>query len=275
MRLLENEISLITGAGQGIGAAAAKLFAIHGATVIVNDLNQNLCDEVVQSITDAGGNAHAAYGDITRVGMPEKLLSQIHDQFGRLNVLVNNAGFLWDGMIHKMSDDQWQQIQNIHTRAPFRLIRSLAEYWRPAAKEERKAGLPHPRRCIVNVSSTSGLHGNIGQINYATAKMGLVGLTKTVAKEWGFLGIRCNAVAFGMIDTRLTRPLEDGRTFNVGDHKVSIGIPDKIRSGIQSMIPLQRYGTPEEAAGGILYLASPLADYVSGHTLEVTGGQGI
>jgi len=190
-------------------------------------------------------------------------------------VLINSAGFLWDGMIHKMTDEQWQSIQDIHTLAPFRLIRAVAAYWRPAAKKEREAGTRHARRCIVNVSSTTGLHGNIGQINYATAKMGIVGLTKTVAREWGFLGIRCNAVAFGMIDTRLTRPVEDGRTVTIGSHKVSIGVPEALRDGIRSMIPLQRYGTVEEAAGGILFLASPLASYVTGHTLEITGGLGI
>ena len=272
--MFDGEVVLITGAGRGIGAAAAQQFAARGASVVLNDLTAEACESVVRTIAAAGGTAHAAPGDITQDGMAESLVACAFDVFGGLNVLVNNAGFLWDGMLHKMTDAQWQRIQDVHTRAPFRLIRAVSAYWRPAAKAEM-AGGTRIRRCIVNVSSTSGLHGNIGQINYATAKMGIVGLTKTVAREWGLFGIRCNAVAFGMIDTRLTRPAEDGVTFSVDDEEVTLGIPAKLRPAVRAQIPLQRYGTAEEAAGAILLLASPLAEYITGHTLEVTGGMGI
>ena len=270
----EDEVILITGGGRGIGAAAARQFASLGASVVVNDLTAEACEPVIEAITRHGGTAHAVPGDITQDGMAEQLISSALAVYGGLNVVVNNAGFLWDGMIHKITDEQWQHIQNVHTLAPFRLIRAIAAHWRPAAKEEKASG-KQVRRCIINVSSTSGLHGNIGQINYATAKMGIIGLTKTVAKEWGFLGIRCNAVAFGMIDTRLTQPKEDGATFSVAGQEVKLGVPEALRPSIAAQIPLRRYGTTEEAAGGIILLASPLADYITGHTLEVTGGLGI
>ncbi len=175
-----------------------------------------------------------------------------------------------------MTDEQWRAVVEIHTFAPFRLIRAAAPYLREPGKEELAAGRPFSEnRVIVNISSTSGLHGNVGQINYATAKMGVVGLTKTVAKEWGRFGVRCNAVAFGFIDTRMTRSKDSGETATVGDQEVAQGIPDAIREAGMTANPLGRPGTPEEAAGGVVMMASPLAGYVTGHTLEVTGGAGI
>jgi len=186
---------------------------------------------------------------------------------------VNNAGYTWDGMLHKMTDKQWSAILDVHNTAPFRIIREAAPYMRELSKTEIEKGLPLQPRCIVNVSSTSGLHGNIGQANYATAKLGIVGLTKTVAKEWGAFGIRCNAVAFGAIDTRLTR-VKSNQVIEVDGTKVVLGMPagQKMDS---SRVPLNRVGTAEEAAASILYLASPLANFVTGHCLEVTGGLGI
>jgi 3-oxoacyl-[acyl-carrier protein] reductase len=197
------------------------------------------------------------------------------DAYGKINVLVNNAGYTWDGMSHKMMDEQWEAILAVHITAPFRMIRAAAPYMREPAKAEMKAGGPMEPRCIINVSSTSGLHGNIGQANYASAKMGVVGLTKTIAKEWGAFGIRCNTVAFGLVDTRLTRAKEDGATIEIGGQEVALGIPAQMRQMGPVGIPLGRAATPEEAAGGILLLASPLAAYITGHTLEVTGGAGI
>ena len=274
--MFDNQVIFITGAGRGIGAAAARLFAAYGARVVLNDVDEIACHTVADEIASSGGGAHAIAGDITDPSFADSAIDAVFDQHGILNVLVNNAGFTWDGMLHKMSDKQWSSILEIHTTAPFRLIRSLARYWREAAKSELEAGkAPKELRCIVNVSSTSGLHGNTGQINYATAKMGIVGLTKTVAREWGRYGIRCNAVAFGFIDTRLTQAKERADPIVVGDHMVRVGIPAGIRASAFSTIPLGRPGTPEEAAGGIVLLASPLAAYVTGHTLEVTGGVGI
>ncbi len=273
--LFANQVAVITGAGRGIGAAAAKLFAQHGAQVVVNDLNLEPAEEVVAEIKSAGGEAIAIAGDVTNPAFPDQLLQQTIETYGKINIFVNNAGFTWDGMLHNMSDEQWQKIIDVHATAPFRFIRALAPHMREKAKEEQSnGGLVEPR-CIINVSSTSGLHGNVGQINYATAKMGVVGLTKTVAKEWGRFGIRCNAVAYGFIDTRLTQSRDEGASIDVNGQEVALGIPDSLRQMAPINIPLGRAGTPEEAAGGIILLASPFAAYITGHCLEVTGGKGI
>lgn len=276
MSLFENQVVVVTGAGRGIGAATATLFAEHGASVVVNDLDAEPAEATADAIRQSGGEAHAVAGSVTEDGFAESLLEQAVERYGTLNVLVNNAGFTWDGMLHTMTDDQWLRVMEIHTFAPFRLIRAAAKYLREPGKQELQAGQPFSEnRVIVNVSSTSGLHGNVGQANYATAKMGVVGLTKTVAKEWGRFGVRCNAVAFGFIDTRMTQSKDAGATATVGDVEVAQGIPDAIREAGMTANPLGRPGQPEEAAGGVVLMASPLAGYVTGHTLEVTGGAGI
>lgn len=274
-KMFANQVVVITGAGRGIGAAAAILFAEAGAQVVVNDLNPEPANSVVAEITQAGGQAIAAPGDVTAPGFPEEILRAAVDTYGKINVLVNNAGYTWDGMSHKMKDEQWEAILAVHITAPFRMIRAAAPYMREPAKAEMKAGGALEPRCIINVSSTSGLHGNIGQANYASGKMGVIGLTKTIAKEWGAFGIRCNTVAFGLVDTRLTRAKEDGATIEIEGQEVALGIPAQMRQIGPVGIPLGRAATPEEAAGGILLMASPLAAYITGHTLEVTGGAGI
>lgn len=274
--MFSNQVVVVTGAGRGIGAAAAKLFAQHGARVVVNDLNNEPAEETVAAIKAAGGEATALPGSVTDPEFPDFLMKHTVDTYGKINVLVNNAGYTWDAMVHNMTDEQWQAILDIHVTAPFRMVRAVAPYMREPAKAEMRRGSPSENRVVINVSSTSGLHGNIGQANYATGKMGIVGLTKTVAKEWGMFGIRCNTVAFGLIDTRLTRAKEDGETISIDGQDVALGVPQKVRdNSSRRTIPLQRAGTTEEAAGGIVLMASPLAGYVSGHTLEVTGGLGI
>lgn len=274
--MFENQVVIVTGSGRGIGSAAARLFAQHGASVVVNDLDAAPSDAVASEIEAAGGKALSVPGDVTDPNFPDHLMQRTVEAFGKINVLVNNAGFTWDGMLHKMTDEQWQRIIDVHATAPFRMVRAAVPYLREPAKNEFQAGAGFSEpRCIVNVTSTSGLHGKTGQINYATAKMGIVGFTKTIAQEWGRFGIRCNAVAFGFIDTRLTQPKEDGRSIAVGDKEIALGIPGTMREMAFQVIPLGRAGTTEEAAGGILMMASPLAGYITGHTLEVTGGMGI
>ena len=273
--LLDNQVAIITGAGRGIGAAAAKLFAEHGARVVVSDRDAEPAEAVVAAITGAGGEAIAVPGDVTDPAFPEALVKAAIDAYEKLHILVNNAGYTWDGVVHKMTDQQWQAILEVHNTAPFRLIRAAAPYMREPAKQAKAAGQPLEPRCIINVSSTSGTHGNAGQVNYATAKMGVVGMTKTIAKEWGQFGIRCNAVVFGSIDTRLTQAKEQGETIEVDGQQVPLGIPDTLRSMIPMLIPLGRPGTPEEAAAGIFLMALPMASYITGHVLEVTGGLGI
>uniref|UniRef100_A0A6B2LDG0 Uncharacterized protein n=1 Tax=Arcella intermedia TaxID=1963864 RepID=A0A6B2LDG0_9EUKA len=268
------QVAIITGSGQGIGEAAAHLFAKEGAKVVVNDLDKAKSDKVAADITSAGGVATSFPGDVTDPLFPDQILEHTIKTFGKLNIIVNNAGYTWDGMLHKITDKQWNAILEVHNTAPFRMIRSAAPYMREAGKNEKDQKLPVEPRCIVNVSSTSGLHGNVGQANYSTAKMGIVGLTKTVAKEWGPFGIRCNSIAFGYIDTRLTRPKSQDASIVIDGSKVALGIPGGGTRDV-SHIPLHRGGTVADAAGALLFLCSPLASYVTGHCLEVTGGLGI
>ncbi|OZJ03386.1 hypothetical protein BZG36_04482 [Bifiguratus adelaidae] len=268
--LLAGEVAIITGSGQGIGRSAAILFAKEGAYVVVTDVDASKSDAVAQEITSQGLSAISIPGDVMDPAFPEKLVEGAVAKFGRLNHIVNNAGFTYDGMLHKTTDKQWDMMLTVHNTAPFRIIRAAAKHLR------KQDGA---NKCIVNISSTSGLHGNIGQANYATAKAGVVGLTKTVAKEWGAFGVRCNTVAFGWIETRLTAAKESGAVMEVDGRKIALGIPTGNRkpgaATAYADIPLQRSGKPDEAAGGILAMCSPFASYISGHTLEVTGGRGI
>ncbi|KAL3928172.1 MAG: hypothetical protein SGPRY_002505 [Prymnesium sp.] len=279
--MLPGRIAIVTGAGRGVGAAAARLLAAQGARVVVNDLDEQPAAHIASAITSSGGEAFALAGSVTEAGFPAALVEACVERYGAPHILVNNAGFLYDGMIHKMGDDQWNAVLHCHLTAPFQLVRAAAESMREAAKSEIKVAGEATDRSIVNVSSTSGLHGNVGQANYAAAKAGVIGLTKTIAKEFGALGIRANAVAFGMIDTRMTNAFQEEETVMVGSTRVSQGLPQAVADMWQSeqllrtMVPLGRKGTVDEAAGGIVFLASPWSTFVTGHTLEVTGGMGI
>lgn len=274
--LLNGEVAIITGAAQGIGRSAAILFAREGAKVVVSDLDEKKAQSVVDEIKAAGGDAIAVGGDVGANDFPAKILDATIKRYGKLNHIVNNAGFTYDRMLHTMPDDAWDIIMKIHVTAPFRLIRAAAPYMRVKAG----AGTPAENRSVINVSSTSGLHGNVGQANYAAAKSAITGFTKTIAKEWGLFGVRANTVAFGYILTRLTAAKEDGAAIEIGGKKVALGIPGAKSPATGSadpksypLIPLARPGTAEEAAAAVLFLASPLASYVTGHTLEVTGGR--
>ncbi|KAF8907679.1 hypothetical protein CPB84DRAFT_1874368 [Gymnopilus junonius] len=273
--LLTGEVAIITGAGQGIGRSTAVLFAKEGAKVVISDIDAKRLETVEAEIKAAGGEVLSVAGDVGADDFPKKIVDATVEKYGKINHIVNNAGFTFDKMLHTTPDDTFDIILKIHVRAPFRLIRQAAPYFR--LKSEH-----HENRSIINVSSTSGLHGNVGQANYAAAKAAVIGLTKTIAKEWGPFGVRANTVAFGLIHTRLTASKEAGATIQIAGKKVALGIPGAQRPtgpvaepDAYPLIPLRRGGTPEEAAASVLFLASPLASYVSGHTLEVTGGAGI
>ncbi|KAH9920318.1 uncharacterized protein B0H18DRAFT_1024814 [Fomitopsis serialis] len=246
--LLVGEVAIITG-------DAALLFAKEGAKVVVSDLDEKKAQVVVDEIKAAGGDALAVGGDVGAEDFPQKVLEATIKKYGKLNHIVNNAGFTFDRMLHTTPDDAFDIIIKVHVRAPFRLVRAAAPYMRIKVKSS-----------IINVSSVSGLHGSVGQINYAAAKSG----------EWGLFGVRANTVAFGFVQTRLTQAKEEGASIEIDGKKVALGIPKAQSAGAgTSAIPLGRAATPDEAAAAMLFLASPLASYVSGHTLEVTGGQGI
>jgi 3-oxoacyl-[acyl-carrier protein] reductase len=270
--LLEGKTAIITGAGRGIGRATAELFALHGARVVVSDIDAEPADEAVGAIHRAGGQALSIAGDVTSKDFPKTLVDAALQKFGGLDIIVNNAGYTWDAVIHKMTDEQWEAILAVHLTAPFRMIRAAASFLRDRAKQERAAYGEARARKIVNISSTSGTRGNAGQANYSSGKAGVIGLTRTMAREWGHFNIQVNAVAFGRIDTRLTQAKEKGETIRRGKAEIPVGIPAERLERTTPLIPMGRGGTVEEAAGAILFFASPLSNYVSGQVLEVTGG---
>ncbi|HEY3130952.1 MAG TPA: SDR family oxidoreductase [Acidobacteriota bacterium] len=272
MRLLEGKVAIITGAGRGIGRATAVLFSAHGARLVLCDIDPQPVRETFETISAAGADAIAVPGDVTSAEFPPQLIRAALAEYGRIDVIVNNAGYTWDGTLHKMTDEQWQAMLNVHLTAPFHVIRAASHYLREAAKSEKAQHGQATARKIINISSTSGTRGNAGQANYAAGKAGVVGLTRTLAKEWGQFNIQVNAVAFGFIETRLTQVKESGERLSRSGADIGLGIPKENRDFSLKLIPMGRPGTAEEAAGAILFFASPLSDYVSGQVLEVTGG---
>jgi 3-oxoacyl-[acyl-carrier protein] reductase len=269
MGVLDDKVAIVTGSARGIGRATAELLAEHGARVLINDLDGDLA---AQTASDIDGETVVYGGDLTQPGAPDELVQTAVDAWGKLDIIVNNAGYTIDAPIHKMSDEAFQRMLDIHTIVPFRVIRAAAPHLREPAKQEREEGREVFRK-IVNVSSISGTMGNAGQANYSAGKNGVVGLTKTLAKEWGQFKINVNAVAFGWIETRLTASKAEDNTMEIGGEKVQLGIPDQMRGMASVLIPLGRTGTPEEAAGGVFFLCSPWSNFVHGQVLNITGGQ--
>jgi len=266
---LDGKAAIVTGSGRGIGRATAELLAEQGAKVLVNDLDRDVAEEAASEIA---GASVAFAGDLTKDGVPDRLVETAIEAFGSLDIVVNNAGYTWDGPVHKMSDEQFQAMLDIHTVVPFRVLRAAAPHLREPAKAEREEGREVFRK-VVNVSSVSGTMGNAGQANYSAGKSGLVGLTKTLAKEWGQLKINVNAVAFGFVETRLTAAKEEAVTFVRDGQEIALGIPEQLRQMAPMLIPIGRPATPEEAAGGIFFLCSPWSNHVHGQVLNLTGGQ--
>jgi 3-oxoacyl-[acyl-carrier protein] reductase len=239
---------------------------------VVTDIDIHPAAHTAEAIRSAGGTATAVRADVTDDGGIEELIGQTVNAYGTIDILVNNAGYTWDAMMHKMTDAQWDAMLAIHLTAPFKIIRAAIPYMRDRAKTEIEANGAARSRKIVNVSSTTGTRGNIGQTNYAAGKAGIIGLTRTLAKEWGAFNIQVNAVAFGFIETRLTQSDALGEATEREGQRVKLGMPDKVRTMIFDQIPMKRPGTVEEAAGALLFFASDLSNYVSGQVLEVAGG---
>jgi 3-oxoacyl-[acyl-carrier protein] reductase len=269
MGVLDDKVAIVTGSARGIGRATAELLSSQGAKVLINDLDADVAE---QTASEIAGDTAVYGGDLTADGAADALVKTAVDAFGRIDIIVNNAGYTLDAPIHKMSDDWWEKMLAIHVTVPFKVIRAAAPHLREPAKAERERGEEVFRK-IVNVSSISGTMGNAGQANYSAGKSAVVGLTKTLAKEWGQFKINVNAVAFGYIETRLTASKVEDNTMEIGGEKVQLGIPDQLRGMAAMLIPLGRPGTPEEAAGGVFFLCSPWSNYVHGQVLNVTGGQ--
>jgi 3-oxoacyl-[acyl-carrier protein] reductase len=268
MGVLDGKSAIVTGSARGIGRATAELLVSQGAQVLINDLDGDIAEQAAAEIQ---GETAVFAGDLTKPGAPDQLVQKAVDSFGKIDIIVNNAGYTLDAPIHKMTDEHFQAMIDIHTVVPFRVIRAAAPHLREPAKKEREEGREVFRK-IVNVSSTSGTFGNAGQANYSAGKAAVVGLTKTVAKEWGQFKVNVNAVAFGFIDTRLTQAKVDENTMEKDGEKIQLGIPEQMRQMASMLIPLGRPASPEEAAGGIFFLCTPWSNYVHGQTLHITGG---
>ena len=270
---LEGKVALITGSGRGIGRELALMLAKDGAHIVVNDLDADPANQTVEDITAMGSKAVACNGSVTDDEFPERFINTALDTFGGLDIIVNNAGYTWDNVIQKMDDDQWQAILDCHLTAPFRILRAAQPHIKRLFLEEQEKGITNYRK-VVNISSTSGVNGNAGQINYSTAKAGVVGMAKTMAKEWGRYNVNVNAVGFGLIKTRLTDAdaKKDESTIDIEGNKIKVGVNSALFEAAKTMIPLGRPGTPQEAAGAIYMFCIPESNYVTGQILMCHGG---
>jgi 3-oxoacyl-[acyl-carrier protein] reductase len=270
--MLKDKVCIITGSGRGIGREAALLFAAEGGKIVVSDLDEAPALETVDDIKRQGGEAVAVVGDVTATDFPQRLVDTALDKFSAIDIIVNNAGFTWDNVIQKMSDEQWDKIMAVHCTAPFRILRAAAPYIIAAGKEEKAQGKQIMRK-VVNISSGAGMNGNPGQVNYSAGKAGVVGITKTMAREWGRYNVNVNCVSFGWIETRLTEEKEKNGQIEVDGHKIALGMPKANLEALKKLIPLGRPGTARDAAQSILIFASPLSDWISGQVLKVNGGK--
>jgi 3-oxoacyl-[acyl-carrier protein] reductase len=268
---LDGKVVLITGAGRGIGRSIALKLASEGARIVLNDLDDEPAQETIQAIRDAGGEAVACVGNVTAPDFAERFVNTAVKEYQALDIIVNNAGYTWDNVIQKMNDEQWYAILDCHLTAPFRILRAAQPILRAASKRDAEAGRAVVRK-VVNISSIAGLFGNAGQSNYAAAKAGVVGLTQTLAKEWGRMNVTVNCVAYGFIITRLTEGSAGESTTNIAGRDIKVGVNPDLRAQIEKTIPLGRGGTPVEAAGAVYLFCIPESDYVSGQTLLCSGG---
>ena len=268
---LEGKVALITGSGRGIGRSIALKLASEGARLVVNDLDAAPAQEVVDEIRKAGGQAVACVGSVSAPDFAERFVGTAVSEFKGLDIIVNNAGYTWDNVVQKMTDEQWYAMIDVHLTAPFRILRAAQPVIRALSKQEKEAGQTVVRK-VVNISSVAGLFGNAGQTNYSTAKAGITGMTMTLAKEWGRMNVTVNCVAYGFIKTRLTVSAESDSTANIDGRDIKVGVNPDLMAAMERMIPLGRGGSPDEAAGAVYLLCIPESDYISGQTLMCSGG---
>jgi 3-oxoacyl-[acyl-carrier protein] reductase len=272
-RKLEGKVALVSGSGRGIGREIALKLASEGARLVINDLDAAPAGQTVADIVASGGQAVACVGSVTDADFGDRFVKTALDAFGGVDIIVNNAGYTWDNVVQKMSDEQWEAMLAVHLTAPFRILRAASGFIRDAAKREADAGAPVFRK-VVNISSTSGVYGNAGQANYAAAKAGINGLTKAMAKEWGRYKVNVNSVAFGLIMTRLTEAAADADAkIDIAGQQIKVGVNPQVLKNAEALIPLGRGGTPEEAAGAVYMFCIPESNYVSGQVLVCGGGR--
>ncbi len=269
---LSNKSAVVTGAGRGIGLAIARNLAAADASVLLVDIDESALEDARKTLSNSGGRVATLTGDLTDPDFARNVIERLIRDFGSVDIIVNNAGYTWDSVIQKTTDEQFQAMLDIHVVAPFRVLRAAANWIRERAKKENEESKPVTRK-VVNITSISGLDGNPGQAGYASGKAAIVGLTKTLAKEWGRYNVTVNAVGFGLIDTRLIKPMDDAETnIAIGERQVHVGMQAQVREQATRMIPLGRLGTPEDAANAVFFFCSPLSDYVTGEVLVCSGG---
>jgi 3-oxoacyl-[acyl-carrier protein] reductase len=272
MGKLSGKVALVSGSGRGIGQAIAVKLACEGARVVVNDLDEAPANQTVEAVKQAGSEAITVLGDVTAKDFGQRFVNAALEKWGRLDIIVNNAGYPWDGVIQKMTDEQWYAMIDVHATAPFRILRAASDYIRNATKAEKEKGQTVHRK-VVNVSSIAALFGHPGQVGYATAKAAVIGMTKTLSKEWGRYNVNVNAVAFGWIKTRMTKPIGSGEeSANIAGREIRMGVQPEFLEAMAKMIPLGRGGTPEEAAGAVYLFCIPESDYISGQVVLASGG---
>lgn len=269
---LEGRVALVSGAGRGIGRSIAQQLAACGAAVFINDLDEAPAAETAEMIRAGGGRAAYRSADLTDPAAPQELVDRVLSEFGGIDIIVNNAGYTWDSVIQKTTDEQFQAMLDVHLVVPFRILRAASTWIREAAKRESANGQRVMRK-VVNITSISGTDGNPGQAAYASGKAGVIGLTKTMSKEWGRYNVTVNAVGFGLIETRLIQPLtgQDAK-IEIKGREIGVGVQPALLEAARRRCPLGRLGTPAEAAGAVLFFCSPLSDYVSGEVLICGGG---
>jgi 3-oxoacyl-[acyl-carrier protein] reductase len=269
---LKGRTALVTGAARGIGQAIAGRLAETGASVFLADVDGAALAEAERDISARGHRAASLAADLTERDAPQALVDGALAEFGSLDIVVNNAGYTWDSVIQKTTDEQFQAMLDIHVVAPFRILRAASAYIRDAAKREAAEGRAVTRK-VVNITSISGIDGNPGQSGYSSGKAAIVGLTKTLAKEWGRYNVTVNAVGFGLIETRLVQPLTgEGAKIEMKGREIPVGVQPQVLEAARQKIPLGRLGTPEDAANTVLFFCSPLSDYVTGEVLICGGG---
>jgi 3-oxoacyl-[acyl-carrier protein] reductase len=269
---LAGKVAVVTGSGRGVGRAIALKLASEGAHLVVNDLDTGPAEETAHAIVQQGARAFVCAGDITTPDFGDRLVTTTLERLGRIDVIVNNAGYIWNTTIQKHTDEQWYAMLDVHATAPFRILRAAVPYFREAARDEESKGQVVCRK-VVNVSSISAVYGAATQLSYSAAKAAAIGITKTLAKEWGRYNVTVNCVALGHINTRLTERLTTGpKAIQVKGRKHKVGVDADALDLMHALTPLGRGGTPEEAAGAVYLFCIPESDYVSGQVLICSGG---
>lgn len=271
MAKLTGKVAMVTGGGRGIGLALVEQLAREGARIVLNELDPEPARIAAEMAREIGAEVVVVPGDVTLPDFPDRFVNAAMQVFGDVHIVVNNAGYVWNSVIERQTDEQWLTMHSVHVTAPFRLLRALQPVFKAAVAADHAAGRRVMRK-VVNVTSVSGTGGSYGQVSYSAAKAGLIGLTKTLAKEWGRLNVNVNAVAFGLIETRLTEVSNTPCSIEVGGRELAVGLKPQLADRLKEQIALGRAGTPAEAAGAIMLLCFPESDYISGQIIEVAGG---